>query len=574
MRVALGQINPTVGDLAGNADKIIEWTERARSAKADLVCFPELAIAGYPPEDLVLKPSFVRDNRRQLDRVAAATRGITVVVGFVDRDNEIYNAAAVLSGGKIAGIYHKVFLPNYGVFDEVRYFARGRECPIFVLADTRVGVSICEDCWYPAGPMAVQAQHGADLLVNINGSPYHAGKRAPREADNVIGRAREYGTFVAWVNTVGGQDELVFDGNSLICDPKGAVLARAASFAEEMLVCDIDTSQRSRSLYAGAEAAGATALGLAVSRVQLGSTPVSVEQSTTPQITQPLEGVAEIYAALVLGTRDYVTKNGFKRAWLGLSGGVDSALTAAVAVDALGPDNVLGVMMPSRYTSKESLDDAGAVAEALGMQTVEFPIERAHRAYEDILQNIFKDTVPGIAEENIQSRIRGNLLMAVSNKFGDMVLTTGNKSEFATGYSTLYGDMAGGFAVIKDVFKTTVYELCRYRNSIDGHPVIPERVLTKPPTAELKPGQKDADSLPPYAELDPILRGYIEQDLGPDELIAAGHAAETVARVIQMVDRSEYKRRQAPPGVKITPRAFGRDRRMPITNRYVPNGAP
>ena len=574
MRVALGQINPTVGDLAGNADKIIEWTERARSAKADLVCFPELAIAGYPPEDLVLKPSFVRDNRRQLDRVAAATRGITVVVGFVDRDNEIYNAAAVLSGGKIAGIYHKVFLPNYGVFDEVRYFARGRECPIFVLADTRVGVSICEDCWYPAGPMAVQAQHGADLLVNINGSPYHAGKRAPREADNVIGRAREYGTFVAWVNTVGGQDELVFDGNSLICDPKGAVLARAASFAEEMLVCDIDTSQRSRSLYAGAEAAGATALGLAVSRVQLGSTPVSVEQSTTPQITQPLEGVAEIYAALVLGTRDYVTKNGFKRAWLGLSGGVDSALTAAVAVDALGPDNVLGVMMPSRYTSKESLDDAGAVAEALGMQIVEFPIERAHRAYEDILQNIFKDTVPGIAEENIQSRIRGNLLMAVSNKFGDMVLTTGNKSEFATGYSTLYGDMAGGFAVIKDVFKTTVYELCRYRNSIDGHPVIPERVLTKPPTAELKPGQKDADSLPPYAELDPILRGYIEQDLGPDELIAAGHAAETVARVIQMVDRSEYKRRQAPPGVKITPRAFGRDRRMPITNRYVPNGTP
>lgn len=574
VRVALAQINPTVGDLAGNATKIIEWAERARSEQADLVCFPELAITGYPPEDLVLKPSFVRDNRRQLDRVAAATRGITAVVGFVDRENEIYNAAAVLCDGQIAGIYHKVFLPNYGVFDEVRYFARGRKCPIFVLGDVRIGVSICEDCWYPAGPMAVQMQHGADLLVNINGSPYHTGKRAPREADNVIGRALEYGAFVAWVNTVGGQDELVFDGNSLICTPKGAVLARAASFVEELLVSDIDISQRSRSPYAGVEAAGATALGLEVATVELGSTPASPASGVPPHIAQPLEGVAEIYAALVLGTRDYVSKNGFNRVWLGLSGGVDSALTAAVAVDALGPENVLGVMMPSRYTSRDSLDDAGAVAEALGMQIMEFPIEPAHRAYEEILGNIFKDTMPGIAEENIQSRIRGNLLMAVSNKFGDMVLTTGNKSEFATGYSTLYGDMAGGFAVIKDVFKTTVYELCRYRNSIDGHPVIPERVLTKPPTAELKPGQKDADSLPPYEELDPILRGYIEHDLGPEELIAAGHAPETVIRVIHLVDRSEYKRRQAPPGVKITPRAFGRDRRMPITNHYVPNGTP
>ena len=574
VRVALAQINPTVGDLAGNATKIIEWAERARSEQADLVCFPELAITGYPPEDLVLKPSFVRDNRRQLERVAAATRGITAVVGFVDRENEIYNAAAVLCDGKIAGIYHKVFLPNYGVFDEVRYFARGRKCPIFVLGDVRIGVSICEDCWYPAGPMAVQVQHGADLLVNINGSPYHTGKRAPREADNVIGRAREYGAFVAWVNTVGGQDELVFDGNSLVCNPKGAVLARAASFVEELLISDIDISQRTRSHYAGVEAAGATALGLGVTTVELGSTPASPASRISPQIAQPLEGVAEIYAALVLGTRDYVSKNGFNRVWLGLSGGVDSALTAAVAVDALGPENVLGVMMPSRHTSRDSLEDAGAVAEALGMQIMEFPIEAAHRAYEEILGNIFRDTVPGIAEENIQSRIRGNLLMAVSNKFGDMVLTTGNKSEFATGYSTLYGDMAGGFAVIKDVFKTTVYELCRYRNSIDGHPVIPERVLTKPPTAELKQGQKDADSLPPYEELDPILRGYIEHDLGPDELIAAGHAAETVTRVIHLVDRSEYKRRQAPPGVKITPRAFGRDRRMPITNHYVPNGAP
>ena len=572
MRIALAQINPVVGDLEGNGRLIVDWIGRARDAGADIVCFPELAITGYPPEDLVLKPSFVRDNLAQLDRVAAATKGISAVVGFVDQEGEIFNAAAFAHDGVVRAVYHKVFLPNYGVFDEKRYFEPGHLCPIIELDGVRIGLSVCEDCWFPSGPMAWQAHLGAELLININGSPYHAGKRGPREA--MVGdRAVDYGAFVAWVNTVGGQDELVFDGNSVVFGPHGEVLAHAASFVEELLVCDIapDLAGHRPTEKIRREAEGAERLELEQTELSIHSAAAAAAKLPAPaSVSKPLDGAAEIYAAVVLGTRDYIRKQGFQKVVIGMSGGVDSALTAAIACDALGPENVIGVRMPSRYTSAQSLEDAALVAETLGMQLLDFPIEPAHRGFEEILAGAFKGTKPGVAEENLQPRIRSTILHALSNKFGYIVLSTGNKSELATGYGTLYGDISGGYSVLKDITKTTVYELCRYRNTLGL--AIPERVITKAPSAELKPGQKDVDTLPPYEELDPILRGYIEDELSPEELVAAGNRPETVARVIQLVDGSEYKRRQAPPGVKITPRAFGRDRRMPITNRYRANG--
>jgi NAD+ synthase (glutamine-hydrolysing) len=571
MRIALAQVNPTVGDLAGNARLVVEWIERARALAADIVCFPELVLTGYPPEDLVLKPSFVRDNIAQLEWVARATKGISAVVGFVDEDGDIFNAAAFLHDGQLKAVFHKVFLPNYGVFDEKRYFEPGHRCPILELDGARIGLSVCEDCWFPSGPMAWEAHHGAQVLININGSPYHYGKRAPRE-EMVGGRAIDYGAFVAWVNTVGGQDELVFDGNSVVFDPQGRLVAHAASFVEELLVCDIDAASAIHRPVEKLrrESEAAERLELDVTEINLASVAAAEKPPLEPRLAEPLEGAAEIYAAVVLGTRDYMRKQGFQKVVIGMSGGVDSALTAAIACDALGPQNVIGVRMPSRHTSAESLEDAGATVESLGMQLMDFSIEPPHRGFEEILAPAFRGTTPGVAEENLQPRIRSTILHALSNKFGYIVLSTGNKSELATGYGTLYGDISGGYAVLKDITKTTVYELSRYRNTLG--PAIPERVMTKPPSAELKPGQKDTDSLPPYDELDPILIGYIEDDLSPEELIAAGHKPATVARVIQLVDRSEYKRRQAPPGVKITERAFGRDRRMPIVSRYSPNG--
>jgi NAD+ synthase (glutamine-hydrolysing) len=577
LRVGLAQIDSTVGDLAGNAARMIEWIGRARDEGCDIVVFPELALPGYPPEDLLLKPSLLRDNLRHRDRVVAASRGIAVVGGFVDLQVDIHNAAFFASDGELYGVYHKVYLPNYGVFDEERYFRRGRRCPIFTLAGVRVGVSICEDAWYPTGPISVQAAHGVELLVNINGSPYHRGKRHARET-MIATRAMDSRAFMVWVNLVGGQDELVFDGNSVVFDPEGAVVARAPSFAEDLLVADLDVGSvlgaRLHDTRLRKEPSAPVSTDLQVSEVVISERPA--DRPAGPHrapIAAPLDGAAEVYAALVTGTGDYVRKSGaFEKVLLGLSGGIDSSLTACVAVDALGADNVVGVLMPSRFTSRASLEDACELADALGIRTYELPIEPARAAFDQTLAGPFAGLQPGLAEENVQARIRGVLLMALSNKFGWMVLTTGNKSEIATGYCTLYGDMAGGFAVLKDIPKTMVYELCRHRNAVADRPPIPLRVLEKPPSAELRENQKDADSLPPYEELDPVLEGYVEDDRSFEELVGAGHDPAVVRRVIGLVDRSEYKRRQGAPGVKITTRAFGRDRRMPITNRYLPDG--
>jgi NAD+ synthase (glutamine-hydrolysing) len=532
-RIALGQLNLTVGDLAGNIEKMAAAATRAAEARAELVCFPELSVTGYPPEDLVLRPEFVRDNLAALDELAAKTAdSCPVIAGFVDRtERGLHNAGADRARGEVRARYHKISLPNYGVFDEKRYFVPGERSEQVTVGGISVGLSVCEDAWQPGPPFS--DYRGVPLVTNINGSPYHR-----RKLDERLGvlrdRAREFGGWIAYVNTVGGQDELVFDGGSLVMGPDGEVACRAALFEEDLLIVDVDDASA-----------------------------VAEHDTAWPE---PPES---IYRALVLGLRDYVGKNGFDDVVLGLSGGIDSALVAVLAVDAIGADGVRALAMPSPYSSKESVEDAVEVASRLGIRIDVTPIDAVFDGYRAGLRPLFEGRPEDVAEENLQARIRGNLLMAISNKFGSLVLATGNKSEYAVGYATLYGDMAGGFAPIKDVPKTLVYQLCRWRNSEGPGEPIPERVLAKPPSAELRPDQKDTDSLPPYEALDPILEAYVEDDLGTDEMVARGHDRTTVELVIRMVDRAEYKRRQAAPGIKITPKAFGRDRRMPITNRYV-----
>ena len=570
-RVAMAQINPTVGDFEGNTRKIIERLDEAQALGADIVSFPELAIPGYPPEDLLIKTDFIQENRDCLQEIARhATRSVAVV-GCIDSGEQLYNAAAVLAGGRIAGMYRKIRLPNYGVFDEKRYFQPGTEAPVFVVRGVPVGVTVCEDVWSPGGPLLAQALAGALVAVNINGSPYHMGKWRQREEMLRI-RSCDYAIAIAYNNMVGGQDELVFDGLGFVVDAAGNVLSRGPAFEESLIITDLDV-EAIRSLRRYNPVRTPDALAGEGLRAPVYTVTTDLPDTGRPalpaaQETAPPGEVEEVYRALTLGTRDYVRKNRFRRVLVGLSGGVDSSLVAAIAADALGADAVTGVTMPSRFTSDDSRRYAVALAGALGIPTIDLPIEPMANAYETALAAEFAGKPRNEAEENVQARIRGTLLMALSNKLNWLVLTTGNKSEMSVGYATLYGDMAGGFAVLKDVPKTLVYRLARWRNERAGRDVIPAGVIARAPTAELREHQTDQDSLPPYEVLDPILKLYVEDDRSAEEIVARGFDAATVARVIRMVDVSEYKRRQAPPGVKITPKAFGRDRRLPITNWY------
>ncbi len=572
LRIGMAQINTTVGDFAGNTQKILEAVAKARSLGVDLLTFPELAICGYPPEDLLLKPQFVKENLRSLDQVINHSSEITIVVGFVDTKNDLYNAAAVIHDGKLAGVFHKIYLPNYGVFDENRYFQAGRECPVYIINGVGIGVNICEDIWYEAGPTTAQAYAGAEVIVNISASPYHYGKGDFRE--KMLGtRASDNAAIIAYNNLVGGQDELVFDGNSMVLDEKGQLIARGKQFEEDLIVADLDIESVFRTRLHDPRWRKGTLLleekQWQSAKIVISETPsASPKPPLPPRQTQVRNLPGEVYDALVLGTRDYITKNGFNKVLIGLSGGIDSSLVAAIAFDALGQSNVVGVAMPSRYSSPASVSDAGLLAQNLGIKLITISIEKAFQAYLKMLAEAFAGTEPNVAEENIQARIRGNILMALSNKFGWLVLTTGNKSETATGYTTLYGDMAGGFAVIKDVPKTMVYELTRYRNAVAGSEFIPATIIEKTPSAELRPDQKDTDTLPPYDQLDPVLTAYVEEDKSVEQIIAMGFQEAVVEQAARLVDGSEYKRRQAPPGIKITPRAFGRDRRLPLTNRF------
>jgi NAD+ synthase (glutamine-hydrolysing) len=573
-RVALAQINLCVGDLEGNKRKIVEYIHRAREKRADLVAFPELSTTGYPPEDLLLKPSFIEESQQALAAIVRETSGIIAVIGFPYAEGSphdaasLYNAAAIAKDGSLVSVYKKMLLPNYGVFDERRYFTAGETPTVYEIGSFRFAVNICEDIWKPEISREQAAQGGALVILNISSSPYRAGKGVDRQS-MLSERASENNAAICLVNLVGGQDELVFDGESLIFSFDRNLLGRAPQFEEALLIADIDIGEiararRSRGGY-GTRARGRETTGM----VKLGDwkEPTSREP-VRPTITRRLSRIEEIHRALVLGTRDYVEKNGFEKVVIGLSGGIDSSLVAVIAVDALGAENVIGVMMPSRFTSKQSVDDADELARRIGIKTIIISIEEIFGSYLSTLKPAFEGKSPDTAEENVQARIRGNVLMALSNKFGWLVLTTGNKSEIAVGYSTLYGDTAGGFAVVKDVPKTLIYELARFRNSLPGGPVISESILTKAPSAELRLSQKDTDSLPPYEILDPIIESYVEQDKSRDDIIAQGFDGNIVDRVIWMVEKSEYKRRQAPPGVKITPKAFGKDRRMPITNLY------
>ena len=568
VRIALAQVNPTVGALEANARMVVDWMGRARALGCDVVAFPELVLTGYPPEDLLFKPAFIEANLRALADVAAQSRGITAVLGFVDKRDDIFNAAALLHDGAHAGTYHKQYLPNYGVFDENRYFQSGTECPIFALGDTVLAANICEDIWYPTGPTTAQALAGAELVVTINASPYHAGKARFRE-QMLATRAADDLVCLAFVNAVGGQDELVFDGQSFIFNEKGEVIARGAAFEEDLVVADLDLdevfrvrlhdSRRRKEKLRSTESAR---------RIPLPALPPRFRAPLPQRREAPVERLEEVYRALVVGTRDYVRKNDFSHVVIGLSGGIDSALVGAIAVDALGAANVTGVTMPSPYSSAGTRRDAARLAKNLGIDFLRLPITGVFKAYRRGLARPFKGLKEDLTEENVQARIRGNFLMALSNKFGWLVLTTGNKSEIGVGYTTLYGDMAGGFAVIKDVPKTVVYQLAGHANARAGRALIPRSIVERPPSAELRPDQTDQDTLPPYPELDAILEGYVESDQGLADLVAAGFDEATVRRVIRMVYRNEYKRRQGPIGIKITPRAFGKDWRLPIVNKF------
>ena len=564
LRLALAQINPHVGDIEGNTQKILEYIDKATKYKVDVIAFPELSVTGYPPEDLLLKKHFVQSNLKACEIIAAHTQDITTIFGFVDSDEKRYNAAAVSHQGEIVGTYRKIHLPNYGVFDEKRYFASGKDCSIFVVGEAKIGINICEDIWYKNGPTHLQKEAGANLIVNINGSPFSIGKKKQREG--IIGqRIKENNIPIAYVNMVGGQDELVFDGASLILDEKGEILARGNQFTEDLIICDMDIKT---TIYDSQKTSNSSRNG--TSTIFVSRPNHKNRKNINPKVKPPMSDMNEIYQALVLGTKDYVNKCGFNKVLVALSGGIDSSLVAAIATDALGPENVVGISMPSKFSSSGSETDAQKLADNLGIQLQTVPIEQSFETMEKTLKPQFAGTEWGTAEENIQSRIRGNLIMALSNKFGWLVLTTGNKSEMAVGYATIYGDMAGGFAVIKDVPKMMVYELCHHLNNSSEKELIPKSVIEKPPSAELRHDQKDSDSLPDYKILDPILEAYIEKQFSYEEIVSKGYERETVKHIVGLVDTNEYKRRQSAPGIKITDMNFGRDRRMPIANGYNP----
>ena len=574
LRAGLSQINPSVGDVTGNTKKITEAIEAARDLGTDILCFPELAVTGYPPEDLLLKTEFIDDNIRALDEIRKhCPDGMVVIVGFVDKKDDIFNSAAVIQGGEIIDVYHKLRLPNYGVFDENRYFQSERRFPVYTMRKMTFGVTICEDIWYPGEPIRSQVLLGnAQIIFNLSASPYYMGKPLARER-MLATRAVDYNTVIAYCNMVGGQDELVFDGNSMFIDEKGEVAATARNFEEDLLVCDINTERVYRSRL-NTPTIRKTRYELSFEENQLETFTLKPakarRKAKIPQAgaALPEDPLKNAFSALALGTGDYIRKNGFKKVVLGLSGGIDSSLTAAIASEAVGPGKVIGVSMPSMYSSEGSVTDARKLARNLGIELLSIPIEDVFRRYEGMFAELFSGMEPDVTEENIQARIRGNILMALSNKFGWLVLATSNKSELAVGYSTLYGDMSGGFAVIKDVPKTMVYELSHYYNRKRGKRIIPQSVIEKPPSAELRPGQKDTDSLPQYDTLDRILKAYVEDGLGIEDIVKLGEKKSVARRIIRMVNTNEYKRRQSAPGVKITSLAFGKDRRFPITNLY------
>lgn len=580
IRLALAQINLTVGDIDGNKEKVKNYINMALNENADVVVFPELTITGYPPEDLLFKTHFIQKNLEALEEIAKQVpKNLVAIVGFVELDSDLYNAAAVINDGKVLGVYRKNYLPNYNVFDEMRYFQKGKKGVVFKINDTPIGVTICEDIWYPGGPARIETLLGdAAIILNLSASPYYMGKLRWREQMLAV-RANDNLTIVAYVNCVGGQDEIVFDGASLVVNERGEIIARAKQFEEDLLVVDIDLTVTNKTRLSDPrrrqdkQSIEDVSSYLDIIKIDFTNNQTSLQRfdrrdKKVNRIEEPLSEIAEVYHALVTATRDYIRKNGMKKAVIGLSGGMDSALVACIAVDAIGKENVIGVSMPGPFSSEHSKEDAKLLAENLGIQFLTIPILQAYNAFLDIFKPIFKNLPFDITEENLQARIRGIILMALSNKFGWLVLVTGNKSESATGYSTLYGDTAGGYAVIKDVYKTYVYKLAEYFNKKSGKEIIPRRIFEKAPSAELRENQTDQDKLPPYEVLDLILRLYIEEDYSIQEIIDEGFDEEVVKKVIAMVNANEYKRRQTPPGPKVTRKAFGKDRRMPITNLF------